>query len=200
MDEALMQRQERFHVKQKVALAVNKYEVTAAGPDGADGETVAFAQQKRMVLKERVAFYESQDEERLRFAFRARSVVDLGAGYDVTDADGQVVGTFEKKFRSSLLRSTWMLRQEGQEPLTGRERSTFVALVRRVWQVVPFVDMLPFAWPYHFDFTGADGRTVMSVTKKFSLVDRYVLDIASPDLDRRLAIAQAVALDALQSR
>jgi len=38
------------------------------------------------------------------------------------------------------------------------------------------------------------------VDKKFGLRDRYVLDLASPDLDRRLAIAQAVALDALQSR
>ncbi|MFH9727680.1 hypothetical protein ACH4M4_32635 [Streptomyces sp. NPDC017254] len=53
--------------------------------------------------------------------------------------------------------------------------------------------------PYHFDFT-ASGRTVMTVDKLFGLRDRYVVDIADPELDRRLAIAQAVALDALQSR
>ncbi|MCL7430163.1 hypothetical protein M8H82_34365 [Streptomyces sp. YS415] len=195
-----MQRQERFHVRQEIALGVNKYEVTTVAPDGSDGESAAFAQQKRLTLKEQVTFYDDGAKERVRFAFKARDVVDLGAGYDVTDADGLLIGSFEKKFRSSLLRSTWVLRQEGQPPLTGRERSTFVAVLRRVWQVIPFVDILPFAWPYHFDFAGDDGTTVMSLTKKFGLVDRYVLDIASPGLDRRLAIAQAVALDALQSR
>ena len=40
----------------------------------------------------------------------------------------------------------------------------------------------------------------MSVDKKTGLRDRYLVDVASPDLDLRLAIAQAVALDALQSR
>jgi uncharacterized protein YxjI len=36
--------------------------------------------------------------------------------------------------------------------------------------------------------------------KKTWLRDHYVLDIKDPHLDRRVVIAQAVALDALQSR
>jgi uncharacterized protein YxjI len=38
------------------------------------------------------------------------------------------------------------------------------------------------------------------VDKKFGLRDRYVIEIKDPRLDRRLVIAQAVALDALQHR
>ncbi|MEU3143394.1 MULTISPECIES: hypothetical protein [unclassified Streptomyces] len=54
-------------------------------------------------------------------------------------------------------------------------------------------------WPYHFDPTQGDKR-LTAVDKKFGLRDRYRLDIASPGLDRRLALAQTVALDAPQSR
>ena len=55
-------------------------------------------------------------------------------------------------------------------------------------------------WPYHFDFTTADGRSVMSVERRMGLRDAYRVTIADPLLDRRLAAAMAVALDALQDR
>jgi uncharacterized protein YxjI len=53
--------------------------------------------------------------------------------------------------------------------------------------------------PYHFDFT-VDGQPAFSVVKKWGLRDRYVVDVHDPRLDRRLVIAMAVGLDALQSR
>jgi hypothetical protein len=40
----------------------------------------------------------------------------------------------------------------------------------------------------------------MSVDKTANLRDRYRIEAHDPTLDRRLAIAVAVALDALQSR
>jgi uncharacterized protein YxjI len=52
---------------------------------------------------------------------------------------------------------------------------------------------------YHFDFNAGD-VTVMAIDKTATIRDRYRLEINVPGLDRRLAIAMAVALDALQSR
>jgi uncharacterized protein YxjI len=75
-----------------------------------------------------------------------------------------------------------------------------VAVIRRVWEFLPFVDVIPFAWPYHFDFTAADGHRVMSVERRLGLRDHYTVTIHDPALDRRVAAAMAVALDALQSR
>ena len=49
-------------------------------------------------------------------------------------------------------------------------------------------------------FAAADGHPVMSLTRTMTLRDRYFLEVHDPALDRRLAIAMAVALDALQSR
>ncbi|MFD3440673.1 hypothetical protein ACFWU3_24560 [Streptomyces sp. NPDC058685] len=194
-----LQARQRFLVRQKLTLMGNRYVVTVAEPDGSEGEVVAFAEQKRLAFRERVTFYTDDSKRQVLFAFKARQVLDVGATYDVTDASDNVIGHFRKNFAASLLRSTWHLEQPGAAESAGKERNGFIAVLRRVWNVIPFTDWLPFAWPYHFDFTAGD-RDIMSVNKKFGLRDRYVLDIPSPDVDRRLAMAQAVGLDALQSR
>lgn len=190
-----LQAQSRFLIGQKITALVNRYSVSTQ-----DGRTVAVVQQKRFSFKEEVVFYGDEDRRSPLFRFRARSVLDLGATYDVTDPAGRLLGSFRKDFARSLLRSTWHVEPVGLPPLVGRERSTGVAIARRVWEVVPYVDALPFAIPYHFDFVADGGQPVFSVEKKVSLRDRYVLELHEGALDRRLAIAMAVALDALQSR
>jgi hypothetical protein len=65
-----------------------------------------------------------------------------------------------------------------------------VAILRRIWDFIPDTDV-PFAC-YHFDFQSSAGP-VMSVDRKFGLQDRYLLAVHADALDRRLAIAMAVA-------
>ncbi|WP_245667300.1 hypothetical protein [Actinomadura macra] len=197
-DEGL-QKQSRLLVRQRLRLMVNQYEVHAEGPGGAEGELLAFAQQKRMAFKEQVTLYADDSKSRPLLGFKARKRIDLASAYDVTDAAGQPIGVFRKDFKKSLLASTWHLEQPGLGVTTGSERNKFVAVLRRVWQLIPYAETLPFAWPYHFDFYAGD-QVVFSVEKKFGFRDRYVVDIRDPRLDRRLVIAQAIGLDALQSR
>lgn len=198
MDSARQQTNERFTIRQKTTFMINRYVVAETLPDGSEGRVLAFAEQKRMTLKERMTFYTDESKDRVLFTAQARQVLDVGAVYDVRDATDNVVGTFRKKFAASLLRSTWELDQPGSVAALGQERNRVVAVLRRVWELLP-LDLVPFVWPYHFDFA-SDGKPVMSVDKKMGLRDRYLVDVTSPDLDLRLAIAQAVALDALQSR
>jgi uncharacterized protein YxjI len=187
-----LQAEQRLIVRQRVRLMVNQYEVHAVQPDGSEGELLAFAQQKRMAFKEQVTLYADDSKQQPVLGFKARQVIDLGATYDVTDAAGNAIGLFRKDFKKSLLRSTWIVEQPGLGAATGQERSLVVAVLRR------FVDYL--SWlPYHFDFT-VDGRPAFSVVKKWGLRDRYVVEVQDPRLDRRMVIAMAVALDALQSR
>jgi uncharacterized protein YxjI len=182
----------RLHVRQKITMMQNRYVVHVGMPDGSDGPQVAFVEQKRLALKEQVTIYTDESKQYVLAGFKARRVIDLGSGYDVTDGNGHPIGMFRKDFASSLLRSTWHLEQAGRPPITGQERSQAVAIIRR------FVDSL--SWlPYHFDF-GPAGQRAFSVEKKWGLRDRYVVDIADPGLDRRMVIAMAVAVDALQSR
>ena len=186
-----LQAQQQLLVRQRIRLMVNQYEIHAARPDGSEGELLAFAQQKRLAFKEQVTLYTDDTKQQPVLSFKARQVIDLGATYDVTDAAGAPVGTFKKDFKASLLRSTWHVEQPGVGVAIGQERSMPVAILRR---------LLNLAWlPYHFDFA-INGQPAFSVVKKWGLRDRYVVDVHQPQLDRRLVIAMAVALDALQSR
>ena len=56
--------------------------------------------------------------------------------------------------------------------------------------------------PYNFDFL-IDGAAVGGMNRKFKLRDQYVLDLSGDTerkIDRRVAVALAIALDALQNR
>ncbi|MFF0823766.1 hypothetical protein ACFYUR_25640 [Micromonospora haikouensis] len=187
-----LQHQQQFHVRQRIRMMVNQYEVHSVAPDGSEGGLLAFAQQKRLAFKEQVTIYTDDSKQQPLLGFKARQRLDLGATYDVTDHAGTPIGLFRKDFAQSLLRSTWHVEQAGLPQITGQERSMPVALLRR------FVDSL--SWlPYHFDFT-AGGQPVFSVIKKWGLRDRYVVEVHNPQIDRRLVIAMSIGLDALQGR
>lgn len=182
---------QRFAVKQRITMMVNRYEIRALGPNGEEGPILAMAQQKRMAFKEQVTFYADEARQVPVFSFKARSMMDLAATYDVTDAAGTPIGQFRKDFAASLLRSTWHVEGAGVSAV-GQERSLLVAIVRRLTDAVPL--------PFHFDFLDPNGRPVMSSERQWSLRDRYVVTVPDGRLDGRVAAAMAVALDALQSR
>lgn len=194
-----LQEHRRLLATQRVTFMINRYVVTAAEPDGSPGPVLAFAEQKRLKLKEEITFFTGPDKREVLFRLKARSVLDLGATYDVTESNGAQIGTMRKDFARSLLRSTWHLDQPGVGQATGEESNLFVALLRRVWGWLPFVDWIPFVWPYHFTFT-IDGQPAFHVRKKIAFRDKYDVSIDDDRLDRRLVIAQTIALDALQSR
>jgi len=191
---------DQFTVTQKITLMVNRYEIRTARPDGSPGELIAVAQQKRMAFKEEVTFYTDEQRTQPVFSFKARQRLDLGATYDVLDAAGQPIGWFRKDFRKSLLRSTWHLGTNQGLELFGQERNKNVAIARRIWEFLPYINSLPSPFVFHFDFTDGDGQVLLSSLRKRSLRDRYNVDVPGGKLDGRVAAAMAVALDALQSR
>jgi uncharacterized protein YxjI len=195
---------EHYALRQKITMMVNRYEIRAVDASGTEGAIVAIAQQKRMAFKEQVTFYSDEARSQPVFSFKARQRMDLGATYDVFDASGAPIGWFRKDFAKSLLRSSWHLGTPDGLEAFGTERNKNVAIVRRVWEFVPFVGEIPLPFVFHFDFTSPDGSVVLSSERKRSLRDRY--DIRLPQasngwqLDWRVGLAMAVALDALQSR
>jgi len=195
---------ERFRVRQRLTMMVNRYEVLAVDAAGNETGLLCLAQQKRMAFKEQVTFYTDESRSRPVFSFKARTRMDLGATYDVTDAAGAAIGWFRKDFAKSLLRSTWHLGTPDGFQGTGHERNQTVAVLRRFWELVPILGDIPVPWLFHFDFTASDGTVVMTSTKRPALRDVYEIELpAAPSgwrLDWRVGAAMAVALDALQSR
>lgn len=81
-----------------------------------------------------------------------------------------------------------------------QEKSVPLALLRRVIDLVPYGEFVPIL----FQFTIlVDGKEVGELRRPVGVRDRYILRLpGDPDrrIDRRTAVALAIALDALQSR
>ena len=189
-----------FFVRQRITLMVNRYEVVGVNPDGSEGPLLAFAEQKRMKLKEEVVFYADSSKSRAVFRFKARQRLDVAAEHDVFDEYGNVIGYFRKEFGASLLRSTWALSTPTVNAI-GRERRQSIAILRRVWDFIPYLGDVWVPFVFHFDFVDtATGAPVMSSERQKAIRDRYTVSVPDPRLDFRVAASMAVALDALQSR
>ncbi|MDV3222781.1 hypothetical protein [Intrasporangium sp.] len=194
----------QFKVRQRLTMMVNRYDILQVDEAGTEQGLICFAEQKRMAFKEQVTFFTDAAKTHPLFGFTARKVIDLGSGYDVVDAEGQPIGWFRKDFAASLGNSTWHLGTVDGFECVGQERNAKVAVLRRVWDIVPVLGDVPVPWLFHFDFRAPDGSIVMSSTKKVGVKDVYTVDLPAQEngwrLDWRVAAAMAVALDALQSR
>jgi hypothetical protein len=199
---------DRFVLRQRIRPIVNQYEISLAGADGEPGAPVCFVEQARFKFKEDIRFYADDSKSVELMRLKARQRFDPRARYDITDDRGAKIGEIQKVFGESLLRSTYRLYDAGgAEVATARERSVFVALLRRLVGFIPYVgdyaDWLPI--PYHFDFVrnGEVLGTHERRTGLFKFRDVYDIDMsrdAQHTLDRRLVLANAVGMDALQAR
>ena len=191
-----------FFVDQLIRPIANLYRISTLGSDGASpGEPVAFVRQKKLAIREDIRFFADEREQEELFRIKARQIFEVGGRYDVTTPTGERIGILEKVFGISLLRSTWKVLDATEHQIgLAREKSMPVALLRRLIDFVPYGELVPIV----FQFTIAvDGREVGELRRPIGLRDRYVLKLsgdADRRLDRRLAIALAIALDALQSR
>jgi uncharacterized protein YxjI len=195
-----------FLLRQKWTLVINRYYFSLPGADGKEGQVFAFVEQKRFKFKEDIRFFTDETKSVEVMRIKARQRFDPRATYDVTGPDGEVIGKIQKAFGKSLLRSTYLLHDPTEtRTVEARERSLPVALFRRLVGFLPYVgnyaDWLPI--PYHFDFRYGGQVIGRHTREKWKLTDHYTIDM-TPDtehvLDRRLVLAAAVGMDALQAR
>jgi uncharacterized protein YxjI len=191
-----------FFVDQLIRPIANLYRISTLGADGASpGEPVAFVRQKKLAIREDIRFFADEGEQDELFRIKARQIFEVGGRYDVTTPAGERIGVLEKVFGISLIRSTWRIHDSAEQQVAlARERSVPVAVLRRLIDFVPYGELVPIV----FQFTIlVEGREIGELRRPIGLRDRYTLKLrGDPDrrLDRRVAIALAVALDALQSR
>jgi uncharacterized protein YxjI len=191
---------DQFVLRQKYAPVINRYEFSLA-----EGEPpFCFVEQKRFSFKEDIRFYTDASKSTELMRIKARQRFDPRATYDVTGADGSKIGEIKKVFGTSLFRSTYEMDWSGGSA-TAQETNVFVALFRRLVGFIPYVgdfaDWLPI--PYHFDFV-RDGEVVGTHKRRIGKFrDVYDIDLSGdPEraVDRRLVLAIAVGMDALQAR
>jgi uncharacterized protein YxjI len=193
----------RFVVQQVFKPIANEYRISAPAEGSDEGEPLLYVKQKKLRIKEDIRFRLAADDGPHLFMIKAKTVFEFRGRHEVLDADGQLIGLLEKAFGRSLLRSHWYVRDAGgNELFEANEASWVVALVRRLAGVVSdwlaALTWLPFNFVLNRD--GEQVGTYRRVLGKFR--DRYVLELGPglQHVDRRLVLAFAVALDALQDR
>jgi hypothetical protein len=191
-----------FFVDQLIRPIVNLYRISTLGADGSSaGQPLGFVRQKKLAIKEDIRFFADESEAEELFRIKARAVFDVRGRYDVTTPEGERIGLLEKVFGISLLRSTWRIYDSDEQQVAlAQEKSMPIAILRRAIDLVPYGELVPIV----FQFTILmDGREVGELRRPIGLRDRYILKIGGdPDrrIDRHVAVALAIALDALQSR
>jgi len=195
---------DRLLIQQVFKPIANEYRISVPTPGSSEeGRPLLYVKQKKMKIKEDIRFRLSPDDDAHVFMIKSKSVFEFRGRHEVLDAEGQVIGMLEKDFTRSLLRSHWHVRDTaGNDLLEAHEASWIVALVRRIADIgVDWLSLL--AWlPFNFVLRRGDQQvgSYKRVLGKFR--DRYLLELGPDvgDVDRRLIVAFAVGLDALQDR
>jgi uncharacterized protein YxjI len=191
-----------YFVDQLIRPIANLYRISTLGADGSSpGEPLAFVRQKKLAIKEDIRFFADETEAEELFRIKARAVFEVRGRFDITTPEGERIGLLEKVFGISLLRSTWRIYDANEQQVAlVQEKSMPIAILRRAIDLVPYGELIPIV----FQFTILmDGREVGELRRPIGLRDRYILRLSGdPDrrIDRRVAVALAIALDALQSR
>ncbi|MGH7468676.1 MAG: hypothetical protein ACRENP_12020 [Longimicrobiales bacterium] len=156
-----------------------------------------------MALSKRrhVTFYGGQDA-------RAPKVLEIiqdhkvrirNMTYTVRDASGKTLGVLRKNYLYNFFRKQWFISDPRGRPLCiVKEDSIILSLLRRV--LGPLFGLL--RTNFLFVQFGSE-RELGEFKRKFTILDRYVLDLKSDRvrwLNRRLAVAAAVMLDTGERR
>jgi hypothetical protein len=160
------------------------------------GQVTFYSKLKAFKLKEDIRLYTGEDMQTEVLVIQARSVLDIAATYDVYDsATNEKVGALKRKGLKSILKDEWIfLDPDDREIGLVKEDSLALALVRRF-----LINIFPQTFVAEMN-----GTPVCVMKQRFNpFILKLEVDF-SPDvnrqLDRRLGIAAAILLSAIEGR
>jgi hypothetical protein len=141
---------------------------------------------------------ESRQETVLR-VIQDQRVALLTRTYTVVTPAGETLARFSKTYVHNIIRKRWYVTGPGGEPLAmAIEDSIVLSLLRRI--IGPFLGFLRTNFVL---VRGADAEIFCEFNRKFTLLDRYVLDLSADTartFDRRVAVALGIMLDTGERR
>ncbi len=160
-----------------------------------EGNLIAYSRQKAFKLKEDIRIYADESKQTEILMIKARRIMDFSAAYDVIDpTSGEVIGTWQRKGWSSLVRDNWELHAvDGTTLASVKEDSMALALIRR---------FLTNIIPQDYHLAPADGIGFAKYTQNFNPFVFKLKVSLSPDLaiDSRLVLAGGILLTAIEGR
>ena len=166
--------------------------------DDSQTELLGYCELKAFKLKEDIRIYTDEEKTTELISIKARSILDISAGYDVVDAQsGTSLGAYKRKGLKSFFKDTYkLLDQEDQEYAELSEDSGLLALIRRF---VPFANILI---PQIFHLRGNDGGGSVEYTQKMNpIIQRLTVTGAqSGGFDPRVVLAGGMLLAAIEGK
>ncbi len=150
--------------------------------------------------KRHVTFYrDDTKQQRVLEVLQDRKLQFIIATYTIRDAAGKVLGLLRKNYLYNVFRKRWRCLAPGGSPLCmAKEDAIILSLLRRL--LGPFFGLLRTNF---IIVRGESDSVIGEFNRKFTLLDRYVLDLTRDprrQLDRRVALALGVMLDTGERR
>ncbi len=199
-----------------IGLAIGA--AVALGPKGGDGPSVVALSVGGLIVLgglvggiavgtwlapyRHVSFWrdEARREELLRIRQLNKFQIPT-ARFSIETADGRTVALLSKNYLFDVFRKKWNVADPSGRPLcVVKEDSVLLSLLRRV--LGPLFGLLRTNFVF-LQGDGDGGRILGEFNRKFTLLDRYVLDMSADPgrtLDRRIAVAMGVLLDTGEKR
>src|SRR4051794_3206711 len=115
-----VERSDRFVIQQVFKPLANEYRISAPAPGVVEeAEPLLYVKQKKMKVKEDIRFRAAPDDGPHLFMIKSKTVFEFRGRHEVLDASGTVIGSLEKQFARSLLRSHWRVDDAAGAPLLG---------------------------------------------------------------------------------
>ena len=159
-------------------------------------QLIGYSKQKALKLKEDIRVYSDEQKSTELICIRARSIIDFGAGYDITDSQtGEAVCSFKREGLKSMFKDSWkVMDSSGNQIGTISEDSGLLALVRRF---VPGGSLLI---PQEFVLSTETGSIVFTQKMNPVVHKMNVTKIQSSGIDPRVVLAATMLLIAIEGR
>jgi len=140
-----------------------------------------------------------RDDSKTELLLSIRQDDEIGVNYTLQDNKGKTLAKFRKDYQYNLIRKRWYCyAPSGSLLAIAKEESIILSLLRRL--LGSFFGLLRI----NFIILKGNSDTIIGeFNRKFTLLDRYVLDMTADktrEFDRRIAIALGVMLDTGEGR
>ena len=160
------------------------------------GNLALFASMKAFKLKEDITVHPDESKSSDLLSIKARKIIDFSSAYDVVDpATGQKIGALKRRGWKSMIKDEWVIMDANDMDIgIIQEDNWALAIIRRF-----ATNLIPQS--FHGEIGGS---MVFKFKQHFNpFVQKMTLDF-TPDtsgkLDRRLGVAAAILLTAIEGR
>jgi len=171
-----------YTVKQKAIR--NAYKVYDSS-----GEEVMRTKQKLFKMKEEFPFTDPEGEE--IFTVKAENIMDIAGDYAITDSGtGEKIAVLRKDF--SIFVHSWRIQDgDGNDIATVQSRGKIFGLLRTLSDIANFL-------PHKYTIEDSEGEQIGTIEGKFSIRDRYEINLEEGVSNKEAILAAAVTIDALE--